>query len=311
MPAVTATRQRDLGFAPPPIPPRAGARPFLRWAGGKSWAVPYLAPGIHARLSATGGRYVEPFLGGGAIALDLGLPDMILGERIAPIAAAWRAVRDRPEQVSARILEIARAYGVDASGYAIVRGILRACPDRDDLTIGATAIYLNDLCFNGLWRENARGEMNVPYGDVISGDPAVEASWPFSSADDLRVAACALVGSPPVRCQDFRPTIEEARAGDVVLADPPYWQGFTGYAAGGFSEVDQRDLAGALRRAADRGAAVLAFNHDEIETRAWYAWATLVSTAERRAINSDGGGRGRRRCVIFASDPSIIGSGES
>src|SRR4051812_30875638 len=78
------------------ISERKRCKPLIRWAGGKKWLVPFLSPMICERLSATRGNYVEPFLGGGAIALDLGLPNMVLGDVCKPLVNMYKAVVRNP-----------------------------------------------------------------------------------------------------------------------------------------------------------------------------------------------------------------------
>jgi DNA adenine methylase len=105
---------------------------------------------------------------------------------------------------------------------------------------------------------------------------------------------------------DFQPLVEQAKSGDVILCDPPYHDGFAAYTKEGFDEHDQYDLAEFCRQAADRGAAVIAFNKDCEYIREIWSWSTIMSIAESRAINSNGKGRGRVGCVLATNAPELI-----
>lgn len=289
-------------------PPRAKASPIIKYAGGKRWAVPLFAPGIYRRLAKTGGRYVEPFLGGGALALDLGLPGMIVADLCGPLIGMYRAVASQPAAVAWALSALA-AKGTTEEAYYRIRDQRPTSP----IVAAARFIYLNKLGYNGLYRENSRGDFNVPYGKqsyressvTRKGRDAVESLFP--SKGRLEAVSRAFKASD-VLCQDFGATLAPVEAGDVVYADPPYAGTFEAYTKDGFSADDQARLAGDLQACRDRGAFVLATNADTPEIRELYAWATVMPTAELRAVNSDAKGRGRVGCVVVASDPEMLGS---
>lgn len=276
------------------LPPRVECAPVIKWAGGKRWLVPSLSPRIHQRLAKTGGRYIEPFLGGGALALDLGLPGMILGDVCKPLVTMYQAIRRSPNAV-AWALETYRERGVDRANFLDVR-------TRTSHSLAVTAarfIYINKVGFNGLWRENRKGENNTPYGD---GKPPK-----FPTVEDLRSAAHALAGAHI----DLRPAIETialAESGDVIYADPPYDGAFTNYAAGGFGPEDQRDLAVALYDAHERGAHIVASNSDTDRVRDLYAWAWVDAIKERHGIGAKAERRGQKPAVLIATDEELLGT---
>ena len=43
------------------------AKPFLKWAGGKSWLIEYIEPLLPPNLLSDSFTYVEPFVGSGAM----------------------------------------------------------------------------------------------------------------------------------------------------------------------------------------------------------------------------------------------------
>jgi DNA adenine methylase len=245
-------------------------------------------PKLRAYLAATGGTYIEPFLGGGAIALALGASRMTLGDIEAPLIEVYRELQTGWRKVSERLVAFI-AQGTDSTSYARVRSLR----PRSASTRAARLLYLNRLCFNGLYRTNRQGDFNVPYGRY--------ANPSFPSADHLRIFSAGLKYSRLV-CQDFAETIALAKAGDFVYADPPYHStaaGFISYHQIPFTESSQIRLADALRSAVRRGAWVLTTNADTEFVRTAYSWASFEVTHERRAINSIPSARGGVPCLLI------------
>jgi DNA adenine methylase Dam len=272
----------------------AEAKPFLRWAGGKSKFVPSIAPYILEYLQESGGRYIEPFLGGGAMALHLGFPHMVLGDVIEDLTAAYMSLRDTPTELAKMVYQLGQ-WGSGESHYYAVRSTE---PDTM-VERGARMIYLNAHCFNGLWRMNKSGEMNVPYGkkkDRIT-DSLIER---------LGFASEALAGSR-ISTGDFEPLLRGAREGDLVYVDPPYDDTFSSYSGEAFGKVSQERLAASLYDAHRRGAAFIAHNSDTEKVRWWYnEFATLLPTGESRSVNSDGQGRDKAPCLLITNRPKLL-----
>jgi DNA adenine methylase len=274
-----------------PLPPPAGCQPPIKWVGGKRWLVPKIVPAIYQRIATTRGRYIEPFLGGGAVALALGLPGMILGDTCMPLVATYATIRRTPEAV-AWALQTLVERGTDRESYLAVR----ASRPTSVVFSAARFIYLNRFGFNGLYRENSQGKFNVPYG----GNP----SAPVPGRDELIAVAEALRGAD-LRVADFRTTIAHAQSGDVLYVDSPYFETYSNYTAGGFTDEDHAALAVALRAAHARGALFIASNSDHERVRELYDWATIVPVTERHTVGAVGERRGDKPAVLILSDPTI------
>jgi DNA adenine methylase len=160
--------------------PLGEAKPFLKWVGGKTSLLSQLT----AHFPATIDRYFEPFLGGGAVFFHLKhrFPRMraFLRDSNRELINAYRAVRDRPEELMRLLDEHSTSFRVlgDAYYYNV-----RSQHDlSDDLARAARTIFLNKTCFNGLWRVNARNEFNTPVGS--NKDPGL-----YDRANILAVSA--------------------------------------------------------------------------------------------------------------------------
>jgi DNA adenine methylase len=232
---------------------------------------------------------------------------MILTDLIDPLIEFYTAVRDTPGELAWATSALA-IPGVGPENYYHVRDLEPATP----IERAARFFFLNRLCFNGVYRENAKGDYNVPYGDAIhrksiagrSSRDAIESLFP--NREKIQKVSDALKGSI-LAAADFEEVIAEAGAGDLVYCDPPYHTTFTAYNKGGFSEADQERLAVSLYHASERGAAIVAHNHDTEKVRWWYEeWTTIVETNEKRSVNSDVTKRNERApCVLITKGISL------
>jgi DNA adenine methylase len=303
---------------------RASAvRPILKWAGGKRQLLPELRPFYPPRFN----RYFEPFLGSGAVFLDLhntgrlGRAEVRLSDINADVIGCYRAVRDAPDEVIAalRTLETGYKSGGAAQFYEVrdrrfnpARRAIQASGDPArgyTPLLAAMLIFLNRTGYNGLFRVNARGEFNVPAGRY--GNPTI--------CDEANLRAWSAALAHPrvsVEVGAFDAALAGAGQDDFVYLDPPYaplsgTARFTSYTAGGFDATQQEQLQRAVIALAARGAAVLLSNSAAPQIRALYAGrgaarlAGLRATtvAARRAINSRAASRGPVREYLITNVP--------
>jgi DNA adenine methylase len=292
-----------------------GVRPFLKWAGGKR----QLLGALGRYYPVDFGRYVEPFVGSGAVFFDLAGSGRLDGRQVrisdvnADLIGCYRALRDRTGAVIATLAALEREHraGGEACYYEVRDR--RFNPRRASLAaasgnpaalaavypadLAAMLIYLNRTGFNGLFRLNRQGAFNVPAGRYA--EPRI--------LDAGRLRAVARVLGRADVAIDYRP-FDEALArtgrGDFVYCDPPYaplsrTASFAAYTADGFSVADQERLLGAVIAACRRGAQVVVSNSSAPAIEAAYAsrearQAGLVvhRVPARRTINSRASARG-------------------
>jgi len=297
--------------SPKPLP----VRPLLKWAGGKRQLLSVLAEHYPPTFS----RYIEPFLGSGAVFFDLFNSGRLLRRRInladvnPDLIGCYRTLRDRPEAVMRALTALACQYraGGSACYYDVrdtrfnpLRAALQArASSPEDVAdmytpeLAAMVIFLNRTGFNGLFRLNRRGGFNVPAGRYV--DPRI------CDETHLRSVASALA-APGVNI-DLKPfdrTLAEAGAGDFVYCDPPYaplsrTSSFASYTADGFTSFDQRRLQQAVIAACTRGAFLVLSNSSATEivkaytsVEAQKAGLRVRRVPARRAINSRASARG-------------------
>jgi DNA adenine methylase len=199
----------------------------LKWAGGKRWLVPVLAPMWDPHKSR---RLVEPLCGGLAVALGLA-PHSVLINDINPHAINFYRWLKSGLRITLPMKNDSAFY------YARRARFNRLIARRRHESSEAAGLfyYLNRTCYNGLCRFNSRGEFNVPFGRYDRIDYKTDfaeyrrafSRWEFRSSDfqDL-----------PLEPTDF------------IYADPPYDVEFTRYAQRDFAWDDQVRLARWLAR---------------------------------------------------------------
>lgn len=260
------------------------ARPFTKWAGGKR----QLLHELRKHVPSTFGKYVEPFVGGGALFFDLQPKGAILADINLNLMAAYKGVRDEVESVigllGAHQGMHCKAHYLDSRSLLLVDGQ----PVGKLANAAARMIYVNKTCFNGLWRVNKKGGYNVPMGDYAN--PTI------CDSPGLRAASRVLQGTS-LFCQSWEKTAELVKSGDFVYFDPPYipvtgTANFTGYASGGFDMTEQRKLRDCAAILKHGGVHVLLSNSDTDATRDLYAGFPMRRVEANRAINSAGGKRG-------------------
>lgn len=269
--------------------PRA-ARPFVKWAGGKTALLPELD--VHAPERF--GRYFEPFVGGGAFFFHLAarMPPQrgvwaILGDRNKALITTYKCIRTDVHEVVTQLFLHERSHTRRKEKFYYD---LRADEPTDAYEVAARFVALNKLCFNGLYRVNRLGKYNVPYGKWKSA-PTV--------CDEINLCAVARVlKGAALDHGDFEEIVLTAARGDFVYFDPPYipvsaTSNFTAYAKEPFGPLEQERLRDCALRLKRKGVRVLLSNADVPLARKLYARGFDLRRVEsRRGINSNTGKRG-------------------
>lgn len=286
------------------------ARPFLKWAGGKT----QLLPAIEARLPAglldgTINAYVEPFLGSGAVFFALAsrfrFRRVLLLDRNPDLVLVYRVVRDHVGSLIGTLAPLADAYrGAGPAERRALYDEVRArfnAGAQGEVERAAALLFLNRTCYNGLYRVNADGGFNVPHGRYAN--PGI------CRTDTLRAASSALA-SVEIREADFEACAAVADRRTFVYLDPPYrplspTSSFTGYAVGGFSDAEQERLERCCVRLDRLGARFLLSNSDPTNADPadrffddLYRDFVVERIPARRAINSDVDRRGPVRELL-------------
>ncbi|PYX68722.1 MAG: DNA methyltransferase [Acidobacteria bacterium] len=243
--------------------------PFLKWPGGKRWLVHQYGFLFPFRYQ----RYLEPFLGGGAVFFHLTPRRAILSDTNGDLVNAYQALKEHARTIDRHLSDLQRRHSKKL--YYRIRAT------RPTSMIGQAVrfLYLNRTCFNGIYRVNLRGDFNVPIGtkDLVQ----YPKNYLQQIADCLRHAS--------IRVVDFEETIDEAVLGDFVFVDPPYTvmhnnNNFVKYNANLFSWTDQLRLASAVKRAVKRGAAIMISNADHCSIQELYGDVGNLYRVDRLSV---------------------------
>lgn len=282
---IPATSGKALGRRTP--------RPFLKWVGGKTQLLPQLT--LEVARAGPIQRYHEPFLGGGALYFELSRRGQAHGAALSDsnvnLIEAYVGVRDELLAVEERLRWHAARH--DSEHYYRIRAERSShLAER-----AARLIYLNKTCFNGLYRENSRGDFNVPIGDYTN--PTI--------LDEENLTACSRhLSHADLSVARFEEVVNRARAGDFVYFDPPYvpvsrTSSFTGYGPSGFSALDQHRLAAVFQDLSAMGVKAMLSNSYADMVLELYGGYRIVTVHATRAINSNAERRGKVREVIVCN----------
>jgi DNA adenine methylase len=258
--------------------------PLLKWAGGKR----QLRSELTRRLPEHWGTYYEPFIGGGALLVELAntgrLANAVAGDKNPELINLYRVVKKNPEGLSGALTD--EKFRNDDESFRQLKaefntliGTRKRPVDR-----AALLVYLNKHSYNGLWRVNSRGNYNVPFGRY--------ARLSLPSRHDL-LKFGHMLRNVTLLYADFEKIVRTAKKGDFVYFDPPYHPltktaCFTDYTTGGFSFADQERLAGVFHRLSDRGVWLMLSNSCTPEIKELYEGFTIHTVPAKRFINCKG-----------------------
>jgi DNA adenine methylase len=224
---------------------RKSTAPFLKWAGGKRWLIEKHPDIFKIKYN----RYIEPFLGSGAVFFHLQPTKSLINDSNKDLVDTYSAIKNNWKKVYHYLTKHHSAHS-KAHYYRVREGRSRSMYQR-----AADFIYLNRTCWNGLYRVNLNGTFNVPIGTKSN---VITANDDFSAVADL-LTNCVL------ECTDFERIVNQSRKGDLVFVDPPYTvmhnnNGFIKYNQGIFSWDDQLRLRLCIDKAVCRGSQIILTN---------------------------------------------------
>lgn len=220
------------------------SRPLLRWAGGKRKLAPTICSLFPEEFWSSTGRYFEPFLGGAAVAIEVAKKrsskDCYLSDCNDDLINLYKTVQNTPEKLVAYISK--QEYCNTSDCYYKVR----SAAETEPIARAARTLFLNATCFNGLYRTNASGGFNVPFGKLKN---------PDFRKTELICELSSLFKEAEFSTQNFDEflNLHQPTKGDVVYFDPPYvplsaTASFTSYAKAGFGSDEQKHLATVIQQ---------------------------------------------------------------
>ncbi len=250
-------------------------RPFLKWAGGKYRLLERIS-----KVLPKGKRLIEPFVGSGVVFLNSHYPGYLLNDINPDLINLYKVVQTDGEQFIKDASQYFNGQNNNAESYNRLREQFNQSQDTYERSL--IFLYMNRHGYNGLCRYNLKGGFNVPFGRY---------KRPHFPEDSIR-SFIEKSQDAQLSCNPFASVIDEARSGDVVYCDPPYFplsptSNFTSYSHQGFLLEDQQKLVTSAKAAVSRGAVVIISNHDTKLAREYYKGASLRRFKVRRNISSN------------------------
>ena len=315
-------------------------RPVLKWAGGKRQLLDvidaHLPPEVKSGEITT---YVEPMVGGGAVFFHMKqrygktLTNYYISDYNWDLFVLYRVIKTRVKDLIEELQKLADEYlplpptqkgdkeGERISMYKRIReeynedewdndrhlndgvGFRKRLTDRW-VRRAAMTVFLNRTCFNGLYRVNSSGKFNVPHGRYDRPDIVDE--------ENLRAVSRALKGVQ-ISVGSYEDNLAMVDDKTFVYFDPPYrplpnTPSFTDYHKAAFGDAEQGVLADTFTELHERGAKLMLSNSDPKNTDSedeffdnLYSEFTIRRVLAKRAINSDGEGRGQVSEIMVAN----------
>ncbi len=286
-------------------------KPFIKWAGGKS----QLLNEIRTKYPQKIERYCEPFVGGGAVLLDIlanfSPNEVIINDINVSLINTYQQVQTNVEALISQLEEMqAEFWTADTETRKIIYTQNREQfnslinNNNNSLDKAALFIFLNKTCFNGLYRVNRKGLFNVPIGSYKNP--------PICDAENLRYIS-KLLQNVEIKCGDYKDCANFIDDKTFVYIDPPYrpltvTASFTSYNENEFGDQQQIELGHFIDEITEKGSKVVASNSDPKNADDTdnffddlYAEYKIERVSAKRMINSKAAGRGNINEIIICN----------
>jgi DNA adenine methylase len=274
------------------------ATPAIKWVGGKR----QLLPKIIEKLPENINNFYEPFIGGGAVTielLNLGLikNKVTVGDYNHELCNLYNVIINQPKELKKDLAKFESKHSKEF--YMDVREWDRkpSYHKKSPLSKATRFIYLNKAGFNGLYRVNSKEQNNVPWGQR---DKVV-----LDSNDNINTLSKKLKNIKIIH-NSFEITVNTAKKGDFIYFDPPYVplsksSNFVGYTKVGFEMEMQFKLKELLDELTQKGVNWMQSNSSAPEICELYKDYSLNFVDASRSINCKGDGRGKIKEVIITN----------
>ncbi|MFK8269035.1 DNA adenine methylase [Capnocytophaga cynodegmi] len=222
------------------------AKPFLKWAGGKTQLISEIERNLPLKLVQGNFTYIEPFVGSGAVLFWMlnnfpNLKKAVINDINQDLINTYKTIASNPNELIS-ILEILQSEYHDLDGndekkkqYYYDKRALYNTRKEEKIGHSALFIFLNRTCFNGLYRVNRKNEFNVPMGSYKK---------PTICDTENLLAVSEALQKVEILCGDFEQTLPYAEENSLFYFDPPYkplgeTSSFNSYAKDDFNDEEQ------------------------------------------------------------------------
>lgn len=222
------------------------AKPFLKWAGGKTQLINDIEKALPKNISRDKFTYIEPFVGSGAVLFWMlnnfpKLEKAVINDINEDLINTYKTIASRPTELIS-ILEIFQNefHALEGSEgnkkiYYYQKRELYNTRKEEQSGQAALFIFLNRTCFNGLYRVNSKNMYNVPMGGYKK---------PTICDKENILAVSIALKKVEILCGDYEETLNYADNNTLFYFDPPYkplseTSSFNSYAKDEFNDQEQ------------------------------------------------------------------------
>ena len=222
------------------------AKPFLKWAGGKTQLIPEIEKAIPKMVRETEFTYIEPFVGSGAVLFWIlnnfpNLKKAVINDINEDLINTYRVISLKPNELIARLHKMQNDFHAlegneeRKRSYYYQQRELYNLKNEAEISQAALFIFLNRTCFNGLYRVNRKNEFNVPMGSYKK---------PIICDEENILTVSQALKKVIILSGDYEKTFEHAEQNTFFYFDPPYkplsqTSSFNSYAQEEFSDDEQ------------------------------------------------------------------------
>lgn len=243
------------------------AKPFIKWVGGKTQLLDEIRQCLPADIGYDEYTYVEPFVGGGAVLFWLlqqypNISHAVINDVNGRLINVYRVVKKHPRELINQLKELELEYlpknHEERTSMYLSKRQLFNCASTESIEQAALFIFLNRTCFNGLYRENAKGLFNVPHGRY---------SYPRICDSETILADSELLQRVTILNGDFCETLTYVGHHVLFYLDPPYkplsqTSSFNNYVGTGFNDDEQVRLRDFCNSLTEKGSSFILSNSD-------------------------------------------------
>lgn len=220
-------------------------KPFVKWVGGKGQLVKQYEELLPVDFNDWQDvTYIEPFVGGGAMLFYMleahrNITHAVINDINPKLITCYEVIRDFPYELIDSLLEISNQYKTlfteEAKKNYFLEKRLEFNGNLNRLQTATLFIFLNRTCFNGLYRENKKGQFNVPFGKYSS---------PIICDADTILGDSKVLQRVEIMTGDYQQTFNRAGARTLFYFDPPYrplssTSSFNDYTSQPFDDAEQ------------------------------------------------------------------------
>lgn len=272
-------------------------KPIIKWVGGKTQILNDISSNLPMEEFS---RYIEPFLGGGAVLFKLKPNVALVNDLNQELMNTYKVVKEFPKLLMEELDNHEENHSEEY--FYTIRALDRNEEFKrlSNVYRASRFIFLNKAGFNGMYRVNSKGQMNVPFNkkDFVS---------LYTENNIKKVSKYLNNNNIQIISKDYHDFLKEnVTKDDFVYIDPPYdpvnkTSNFTAYHKNGFDEQDQINLRNMCIEIDERGAKFLLSNSDTDFINELYDLPNFIikKVYATRRINSDGKGRGKIKEVLI------------